>query len=72
MPGGGPCDPGAGSGTNVPGDIPDVEGLELAIGDYYLCGWLNGGAYGIEGDAPFRETVIEDAFDAIFIASFIV
>lgn len=30
---------------------PDIEGLELAIGDYYLCGWLNGGAYGIEGDS---------------------
>ena len=31
--------------------VSDVEGLELAVGDYYLCGWLNDGAYGIEGDS---------------------
>ena len=30
---------------------PDVSGLELAVGDYYLCGWLNDAAYGIEGDS---------------------
>ena len=35
----------------VDAGTPDVEGLELAIGDYYLCGWLNGAAYGIEGDS---------------------
>ena len=31
--------------------VSDVEGLELAVGDYYLCGWLNDAAYGIEGDS---------------------
>lgn len=49
IPDDGTGDPGAGSGSTEAN--PDVEGLELAIGDYYLCGWLNGAAYGIEGDS---------------------
>ena len=50
IPDDGTGDPGIGGGGSLE-DYPDVEGLELAIGDYYLCGWLNGGAYGIEGDS---------------------
>ena len=39
-------------GTNTPGTVtPDVEGLELAIGDYYLAGYINGADYGIGDDS---------------------
>ncbi len=32
-------------------ETPDVEGLELAVGDYYLAGYINGADYGIEADS---------------------
>lgn len=40
--------PGTGSGST---ETPDVTGRELAIGDYYLAGFINGKDYGIEADS---------------------
>ena len=37
--------PGVGGGNT------DTDGRELAIGDYYLAGWIEGRDYGIEGDS---------------------
>ena len=38
-----------GSGGTV--ETPEVDGLELAVGDYYLAGYINNADYGIEKDS---------------------
>ena len=40
--------PGTGSGST---ETPDVTVGELAVGDYYLAGYINGADYGIEANA---------------------
>ncbi|MBO7196321.1 MAG: starch-binding protein [Clostridia bacterium] len=43
-----------GSGTDTPvvnPENPDISNLELAVGDYYLGGYINGADYGIVDDA---------------------
>ena len=43
--------PGGSGDSGNTGETPDVGDLELAVGDYYLAGYINGADYGIEADS---------------------